>query len=113
MRLDEKQHQPVIECINEDKKIVENQSIKIRMAEEKWDERCKQAIYLYNQGIEYPDIAKRVGCNVSNLYKELKKRGELKMPRQVKSSKSLRLPTIPKTKKLKFERYKSLYMYKW
>ncbi|MED2711101.1 zinc-finger domain-containing protein, partial [Bacillus toyonensis] len=29
--------------------------------------------------VNYPDIAKEMGCHVSNLYKELKKRGWLQM----------------------------------
>ncbi|PEL01124.1 hypothetical protein COL24_21800 [Bacillus toyonensis] len=96
------------ECIKQDKKSVKNQT-----TEEKWDERCKQAVQLFNQGTEYPDIAKIVGCKVSSLYRELKKRGVLEMPKQAASSKTLRSPIIPaKTKKSKFERYKEYYMYK-
>ncbi|MGA4467009.1 hypothetical protein ACPA2L_31345 [Bacillus bombysepticus] len=95
-------------CIKLDKKSVKN-----RTTEEKWDERCKQAVQLFNQGTEYPDIAKIVGCKVSSLYRELKKRGVLEMPKQAASSKTLRSPIIPaKTKKSKFERYKEYYMYK-
>ncbi|ANN35545.1 cobalamin biosynthesis protein [[Bacillus thuringiensis] serovar konkukian] len=52
---------------------------KVKTIEEKWDEKCKQAVILYNQGVDYPDIAKEVGCHVSNLYRELKKRGWLQM----------------------------------
>lgn len=33
------------ECINLEKKSVKN-----RTTEEKWDERCKQAVQLFNQG---------------------------------------------------------------
>ncbi|PFE07712.1 hypothetical protein [Bacillus cereus] len=96
------------ECIKLDKKKVKN-----RTTEEKWDERCKQAVQLFNQGTEYPAIAKKVGCNVSSLYRELKKRGVLQMPKQVASSKSLKSLIIPpQTKKSKFERYKEYYMYK-
>ncbi|WP_336973971.1 hypothetical protein [Bacillus thuringiensis] len=95
-------------CIKLDKKSVKN-----RTTEEKWDERCKQAVQLFNQGTEYPDIAKIVGCKVSSLYRELKKRGVLEMPKQAAPSKTLRSPIIPaKTKKSKFERYKEYYMYK-
>lgn len=83
------------------------------MTEEKWDERCKLAVQLFNQGREYPAIAKKVGCNVSSLYRELKKRGVLQIPKQVASSNSLNSPIIPpQTKKSKFERYKKYYMYK-
>ncbi|MDA2491622.1 MULTISPECIES: hypothetical protein [Bacillus cereus group] len=96
------------ECIKLDKKPVKN-----RTTEEKWDERCKQAVQLFNQGIEYPDIAKIVGCKVSSLYRELKKRGVLEMPKQASPSKTLRSPIIKaKTKKSRFERYKEYYMYK-
>ncbi|HDR5353979.1 TPA: helix-turn-helix domain-containing protein [Bacillus thuringiensis] len=48
--------------------------------EEKWDKRCKQAVDLYERGMEYPVIAKQIGCHVSGLYRELKKRGLLKVP---------------------------------
>ncbi|MGH0599838.1 hypothetical protein [Bacillus mycoides] len=96
------------ECINLDSKLVKN-----RTTEEKWNEKCKQAVQLFNQGTEYPDIAKIVGCKVSSLYRELKKRGVLQMPKQVAPSKSVRSSIIPeKTKKSKFERYKEYYMYK-
>jgi hypothetical protein len=46
-----------------------------------WDEKCQQAIFLFNQGIAYPDIAKRLGCHVSNLYRELNKRGLFQFPK--------------------------------
>jgi hypothetical protein len=47
-----------------------------------WDEKCQQAIFLFNQGIAYPDIAKKkVGCHVSNLYRELNKRGLFQFPK--------------------------------
>ncbi|PHD69043.1 hypothetical protein COF61_01985 [Bacillus toyonensis] len=96
------------ECIKLDRKLVENLT-----TEEKWNERCKQAVQLFNQGTEYPDIAKIVGCKVSSLYRELKKRGVLQMPKHVAASKSVRSSKIPeKTKKSKFERYKEYYMYK-
>ncbi|MDZ3952285.1 hypothetical protein U0X36_04865 [Bacillus thuringiensis] len=52
---------------------------KAKSMEEKWDERCNQAIQLFNQGEEYPDIAKSIGCHVSNLFRELKKRGLFQM----------------------------------
>lgn len=88
-------------------------TVKKRTTEEKWDERCEQAVQLFNQGIEYPDIAKRVGCNVSSLYRELKKRGVLQMPKQAELSKSVKSPVIPpQTKKSKFERYKEYFMYR-
>lgn len=32
---------------------------KVQTPEEKWDEKCKQAVQLFNQGIEYPTIAKK------------------------------------------------------
>ncbi|MED3088155.1 hypothetical protein [Bacillus toyonensis] len=91
-----------------DKKTVKNQT-----TEEKWDGRCKHAVQLFNQGMEYPTIAKKVGCNLSSLYRELKKRGVLQMPRQVAVPKTGQSPIIPpQTKKSKFERYKEYYMYR-
>ncbi len=63
--------------------------------------------------MEYPDIAKIVGCKVSSLYRELKKRDLLQMPKQVAPPKSVKPPIIlPRTKKSRFERYKEYYMYK-
>ncbi|PEM40469.1 hypothetical protein COF80_28905 [Bacillus toyonensis] len=92
---------------------LDKKTVKNRTTEEKWDERCKQAVKLFNQGTEYPAIAQKVGCNVSSLYRELKKRGVLQMPRQVAVSKSVKSPIIPpQTKKSKFERYKEYYMYR-
>lgn len=86
---------------------------KVKKTEERWDERCKQAVQLFNQGTDYPTIAKKVGCNVSSLYRELKKRNVLQMPKQVTSPKSSKSHIIPpQTKKSKFERYKEYYMYK-
>ncbi|OPA26163.1 hypothetical protein BHL53_07035 [Bacillus cereus] len=86
---------------------------KVQTPEEKWDEKCQQAVQLFNQGTEYPTIAKIVGCNVSSLYRELKKRGVLQMPKQVAPSKSVKSSVIPQqTKKSKFERFKKIYMYK-
>lgn len=115
---DEKQHYAERckiegECIKLDKNTVKKRTTKVGTTEEKWDERCKQAVQLFNQGIEYPDIAKKVGCNVGSLYRELKKRGVLQMPRQETPSKSVRSPVIPpRTKKSRFERYKEYYMYR-
>lgn len=101
------------ECIKLEKNIAKTRTQKVQTPEEKWDEKCQQAVQLFNQGTEYPTIAKIVGCNVSSLYRELKKRGVLQMPKQVAPSKSVKSPIIPpKTKKSKFERYKEYYMYK-
>ncbi|EOP79332.1 hypothetical protein IGM_06311 [Bacillus cereus HuB4-4] len=102
------------ECIKLNKKAVGKKSKKARTKEGTWDERCTQAVHLFRQGIEYPDIAKKVGCNVSSLYRELKKRGALQMPavKELKPSKSLHPISITTTKKTKFERYKKYYMYK-
>ncbi|MGG5741922.1 hypothetical protein [Bacillus cereus group sp. IBL03679] len=101
------------ECIKLEKNTAKKRSQKVQTPEEKWDEKCKQAVQLFNQGKEYPTIAKEVGCNVSHLYRELKKRGVLQMPKQVAPSKSVKSPIIPpQTKKSKFERYKEFYMYK-
>lgn len=77
------------------------------------EEKCNQAVRLFNQGTDYPNIAKKMGCNVSSLYRELKKRDVLQMPKQVSLSRSLKSPIIsPQTKKSKFERYKEYYMYR-
>ncbi|MEN3134545.1 helix-turn-helix domain-containing protein [Bacillus albus] len=56
-----------------DKRIFGGQPKRRETPCEKWDDRCKQAVALYERGIEYPVIAKRVGCHVSGLYRELKK----------------------------------------
>lgn len=50
-------------------------------SEEKWDNKCKKAVLLFKQGMEYPDIAKKLGCHVSSLYRELKKRKLLLLPK--------------------------------
>ncbi|MEK4841390.1 hypothetical protein [Bacillus sp. FSL L8-0152] len=101
------------ECIKLEKNTAKKRNQKVQTPEEKWDEKCQQAVQLFNQGTEYPTIAKIVGCNVSNLYRELKQRGVLQMPKQVTPPKSVKLPRIPpQTKNSKFERYKEYYMYK-
>ncbi|MED3090803.1 helix-turn-helix domain-containing protein [Bacillus toyonensis] len=64
-----------------DKRVCKGRLLRRRPLEEQWDEKCKQAMILFDQGMEYPDIAKRVGCHVSTLYKELQKRELLKFPR--------------------------------
>lgn len=69
------------ECIKLEKNTVEKRTKKVQTPEEKWDARCKQAVELFNQGLEYPIIAKKVGCKVSSLYRELKKRDVLQMPK--------------------------------
>ncbi|MEB9738622.1 hypothetical protein P4J56_22180, partial [Bacillus cereus] len=102
------------EGINLEKNRVKKRTQKFQTSEEKWDSKCKKAVQLFNQGEEYPTIAKNLRCNVSSLYRELKKRGVLQMPKQVASSKSIKSSIIPpQTKKSKFERYKEYYMYKW
>ncbi|WP_255302517.1 helix-turn-helix domain-containing protein [Bacillus toyonensis] len=63
-----------------DKKRCKGRLLRRRSLEEEWDEKCKQAMILFDQGMEYPDIAKQVGCHVSTLYKELQKRKLLKFP---------------------------------
>ncbi|QWH75411.1 hypothetical protein EXW59_00485 (plasmid) [Bacillus mycoides] len=101
------------ECIKLEKNTAKKRSPKVQTPEEKWDEKCKQAVQLFNQGTEYPTIAKKVGCNVSSLYRELNQRGLLQMPKQVAPCKSVKSPIIPtQTKKAKFERYKEYYMYR-
>ncbi|PYE87814.1 hypothetical protein ATL10_10596 [Bacillus sp. 196mf] len=78
--------------------------VRNQIKEERWDEICKQAVQLFNQGMEYPDISKKTGCNVSNLYRELEKRGVLQMPRQALLSKTVKRPIMPpRTKKSRFE----------
>lgn len=101
------------ERIKLEKNIVKKRIQKFQTTEEKWNSKCKKAVQLFNQGEEYPTIAKKLRCNVSSLYRELKKRGVLQMPKQVASSKALNSSIIPpQTKKSKFERYKEYYMYK-
>ncbi|MFV1456989.1 helix-turn-helix domain-containing protein [Bacillus mycoides] len=70
------------ELIELDKKIFKGRLLRGGTLEEQWNEKCKQAMILFDQGMEYPDIAKLVGCHVSNLYKELQKRGLLKLPKR-------------------------------
>lgn len=101
------------ESIKLEKNIVKKRTQKFQTTEEKWDTKCKKAVQLFNQGVEYPTIAKKLRCNVSSLYRELKKRGVLQIPKQVVASKSLKSPiTSTQTKKTNFERYKEYYMYK-
>ncbi|MGH0992126.1 helix-turn-helix domain-containing protein [Bacillus cereus] len=54
---------------------------------EMWDTRCKRAILLFQQGYNYLEIAKEIGCHVSSLYRELKKRGLLPLSSIVESPK--------------------------
>ncbi|HDR6821050.1 TPA: hypothetical protein QCV77_004611 [Bacillus thuringiensis] len=101
------------ESIKLEKHRVKKRTQKFQTTEEKWDTKCKKAVQLFNQGEEYPTIAKKLRCNVSSLYRELKKRGTLQIPKQVSVSKSLKSPTTSaQTKKTNFERYKEYYMYK-
>ncbi|PEA03798.1 cobalamin biosynthesis protein [Bacillus cereus] len=69
------------ELIELDKKACKGRLIRRPPLEEQWNEKCKQAMILFDQGMEYPDIAKQIGCHVSNLYKELQKRKLLKFPK--------------------------------
>ncbi|MFY0218453.1 hypothetical protein [Bacillus cereus] len=101
------------ECIKSEKNIAEKQTQKFQTTEATWDIKCKKAVQLFNQGEEYPTIAKKLRCNVSSLYRELKKRAVLQIPKQVAASKSLKSSAIStQTKKSNFERYKEYYMYK-
>lgn len=101
------------DCIKLVKNTVKKRTQKVQTPEEKWDARCKQAVELFNQGMEYPTIAKKVGCKVSSLYRELKKRGLLQMPKQIAPSKVVKSSILsPQTKKSAFKRYKEYYMYK-
>lgn len=66
------------EIIRLGKRVNVNQSIYKKSSKEKWDEKCQQAVVLYEQGMDYPHIAKELRCHVSNLYKELTQRELLK-----------------------------------
>ncbi|WP_176548459.1 RNA polymerase sigma factor [Bacillus toyonensis] len=44
-------------------------------AHKRWDERCKQAVMLREQGLTYQEICKQLGCSRNSLYQHLKKRG--------------------------------------
>lgn len=61
-------------------KVCKKRKTVVQTSEAIWDEKCQQAIVLFNEGIAYPDIAKKVGCHVSNLYRELKKRDLFQFP---------------------------------
>ncbi|MEB4820308.1 hypothetical protein, partial [Bacillus thuringiensis] len=77
------------ECIKIEKNIAKKRTKKVQTPKEKWDEKCQQAVQLFNQGTEYQPIAKIVGCNVSSMYRELKKSGVLHMPNQLAQSKKV------------------------
>ncbi|MGE6553324.1 hypothetical protein ACQKFK_31765 [Bacillus mycoides] len=101
------------EYIKLEKNTAKKRFQKVQTPEEKWDKKCKQAVQLFNQGAEYPTIAKKVGCNLSSLYRELNQRGLLQMPKQIVPCKSVKSAIMPpQTKKSKFERYKEYYMYR-
>ncbi|MED2765825.1 helix-turn-helix domain-containing protein [Bacillus thuringiensis] len=68
------------EIISLGKKVQENQCIYEKGLQEKWDEKCLQAVILFEEGMDYPEIAKKLRCHVSNLYRELKKREVLRVP---------------------------------
>ena len=57
----------------------------------------KNVIKPYNYLIKEWNIQllQKVGCNVSSLYRELKKRDLLQMPKQVAPCKSVKAPIIP------------------
>ncbi|PGQ44800.1 MULTISPECIES: zinc-finger domain-containing protein [Bacillus cereus group] len=42
---------------------------------EKWDERCRKAVAMKEEGISYYQISKILDCDSGSLYKYLKKRG--------------------------------------
>lgn len=54
-----KQYKIEKECIKTEKNTAKKRSQKVQKQEEKWDEKCKQAVQLFNQGTEYPTIAKK------------------------------------------------------
>ncbi|MGR5881195.1 sigma-70 family RNA polymerase sigma factor [Bacillus cereus] len=43
--------------------------------QKKWDERCKQAVILREQGLTYQAICKQLGCGQNALNQQFKKRG--------------------------------------
>ncbi|EOP85980.1 hypothetical protein IGM_04355 [Bacillus cereus HuB4-4] len=51
---------------------------------EQWDEICQEAATLYNQGVGFTIVAKKLGCHPSTLRDQLKKRGLWKGESQVK-----------------------------
>ncbi|PEP90420.1 hypothetical protein CN585_28300 [Bacillus toyonensis] len=61
-------------------KVCKERKTIVKTPEEEWDEKCQQAVALFYQGVDYPDIAKKLRCHVSNLYRELKKRGLFQFP---------------------------------
>ncbi|MGR5965411.1 hypothetical protein ACT7DB_18335 [Bacillus cereus] len=40
-------------------KVCKKRKTVVQTSEEIWDAKCQQAIVLFNQGIAYPDIAKK------------------------------------------------------
>ncbi|HDR5352767.1 TPA: hypothetical protein QCS32_004498 [Bacillus thuringiensis] len=42
---------------------------------QQWDDLCKHAVILREQGMSYNQLAQQLGCNASSLHTELKKRG--------------------------------------
>ncbi|MEI4617737.1 hypothetical protein [Bacillus cereus] len=44
-------------------------------SKEKWDELCKQALWLEKEGMSYKEIAKELSCSVESVRTNLKKRG--------------------------------------
>ncbi|WP_144518957.1 helix-turn-helix domain-containing protein [Bacillus thuringiensis] len=94
-----------------DSGVFQRRSIRGKKKKEIWDEKCKQAMLLFEQGVAYPDIAKQLGCHISTLYKELKIRELFKMPTLIQVSKKLK-PQQPlrhiNTRKEKFAAYKKL-----
>lgn len=46
-----------------------------KKTKEEWDEICRQAVELKEQGFGAGSISKKLGCSRSTLYEQLKKRG--------------------------------------
>lgn len=107
------------EQYNAEKCNIERECIKLEKNQLKIERQKKNGMKDANKQFNYL-IKDRISrycensrCKVSSLYRELKKRGVLEMPKQAAPSKTLRSPIIKaKTKKSRFERYKEYYMYK-
>ncbi|QWI47216.1 hypothetical protein EXW55_30755 (plasmid) [Bacillus mycoides] len=60
-----------------DKKISKRQGRvrQIQRSSQQWDDLCKQAVVLYDQGMTYSFIAKQFDCSLETLRVKLKKTG--------------------------------------
>lgn len=55
--------------------LIQDEGRKVLKTSEEWDEICGQAVILYEQGLGFTIIAKRLGYPTSTLRDQLKKRG--------------------------------------